>query len=145
MAFCFKYRPLEILDSGTCLPDEPLRLKLIPTNHSSIPLSLNPTSNGKVVLPGKMSLYGLFRYSLTTSPDWLNPSWQVTQRIQRVCQNYNDRQIRRRPEVFSFGIIERPIPLSGLPCQYTMRLLRRLHGVNPNLLTNLIQFLTAAF
>ena len=50
--------PLEILASGTCLPDKPLKLKLTPTHISSIPPFLSPTSNGDRVHLGKMSLYG---------------------------------------------------------------------------------------
>jgi hypothetical protein len=59
MAFRFPSGPLEILASGTCLPDEPLKIRLIPTDISSITSSLNPTSNGEVVHPRKMSFYGL--------------------------------------------------------------------------------------
>ena len=51
--------PLEILDSGTCLPDKPLNLRLTPNPISSILPSLSPTSNDDVVHPGKMSLSGL--------------------------------------------------------------------------------------
>jgi hypothetical protein len=59
MAFRFRSGPLEILASRFCLPDEPLRLRLIPTDLPSIPSSLNLTSNGKVVHPRIMSLSGL--------------------------------------------------------------------------------------
>ena len=48
--------PLEVYVSGPCLLDEPLKLRLIPIDLSSIPFFLNPTSNGEVVHPGKMSL-----------------------------------------------------------------------------------------
>ena len=43
------------------------------------------------------------------------------------------------------GKVGRPVPLSGLPHPETMRPLRRLDGVSPNLFANLIQSLTGAF
>ena len=57
--FLFPYDSLEVFVSGFCLPDEPLKLRLTPTDLSSTPTFLNPTSNGEVVHPGKMSLHGL--------------------------------------------------------------------------------------
>jgi len=50
---------LEVLASETCLLDEPLKLRLTPINFSSIPIILDPTSNGDVVHPRKMSISGL--------------------------------------------------------------------------------------
>ena len=80
-----------------------------------------------------------FGYSLTTSADRPNPSWQVTQRIRMVRQNYNNKQIRLRPGVFTLGIIGRPIPLLALPCPGTVRPLHLPDGVGPNLFANLTQ------
>jgi hypothetical protein len=84
-------------------------------------------------------------YSLTTCPDQLNPSWQITQRIWMVCQSYNGRQIWLRPGVFTCGIIGRPLPLLALPRLGIVRPLQRLDGVSLNLCANLTQSLTAAF
>ena len=57
--FPFPDDPLEVLVFGTCLPNELLKLRLIPIDLSSIQTFLNLTSNGEVVHLGKMSLYGL--------------------------------------------------------------------------------------
>jgi hypothetical protein len=63
---------------------------------------------------GRCSLMTSFRHPFTTSPDWPNPCWQVTQRRRRVLQNYNDKQIRLHPRISSSEITGRPVPLSGL-------------------------------
>ena len=45
-----------------------------------------------------------FRYSLTTSPNQLNPAWQVTQRIRNVCSELQQ-QINLDPlGVYKSGI-----------------------------------------
>ena len=85
-----------------------------------------------------------FRYSLTTSLDRPNPTWQVTQRIRRECRNYNNGQIRLWPWIFLSGITGRPVPLSGLPRPNIVRPHWQLDGVSPNLFANLTQSLTAA-
>ena len=120
---------------GLAFSDEPLKLRFIPIDLTSIPTSLDPTSNDDVVHPEKMSHYGLLSYSLTTTPDQFNLSWQVTQRIQMVC----------RPRVSASGIIGRPVPLLALPRPGTVRPLWRQDGVSSNLFANLIQSLMATF
>ena len=56
---------------------------------------------GRWFIQGRCPFMASFRYPLTTSPDRPNPSWQVTQRIRRMCRDYNDEQIRLRPGVSS--------------------------------------------
>ena len=59
----------------------------------SMPTYLYSTSNDDLVHPVKTLLSG-------QNPDWPNPSWQVTQRIQMVSRNYNDKKVKIRPEIY---------------------------------------------
>ena len=124
--------PLEILVSGTCLPDEPLKLRFTPTDLSSIPTSLNPTSNGDVVHPRKMPLYGhlpVFSHNQsvlaghTENPDGV--------------PNVQQQQIRLRLGVFTSEITGRPVLLLALPRPKIVRPHRLPDGVCPNLFPNL--------
>ena len=96
-------------------------------------------------IQGRCPFLASFMYSLKTNPDRPTPSWQVTQRIQMVCRNYNGKQIRLRPGVFTSGITGRPVPLSGLPHLGLVRPLRLPDGVSPNVFANLAQSLTGLF
>jgi hypothetical protein len=100
---------------------------------------------GRWFIQGRCHFMASFRNSLTTSPDRPNPSWHVTQRIQKMCRNYNDIQIRLRPGVYTSEITGRPITLHALPRRGTVRPLQRLDGVSPNLFTNLTRSLTTTF
>ena len=102
--------PLEILVFGTCLPDEPLKLRFTPIDLSSIPTSLNPTSKGDVVHPRKMPLYGhlpVFSHNQsvlaghTENPDGV--------------PNVQQQQIRLRLGVFTSEITGRPVLLLTTP------------------------------
>ena len=58
IGFLFPDEHLGILAYGIGLPNEPLNLRLTPIPILSIPIFLSPTSNGFLVHPWTMSLYG---------------------------------------------------------------------------------------
>ena len=114
MSFPFLDGYLEVLSSGTYLPDEPLKLRLTPTSTSS-----TPTSNDDLSHPRKM-----FRYSLTTSPDKIRPGRSHKEFV-TYTQNYNDRLIRIRPRPINPGELGDPYRSSNSPFQIFWDLIRR--------------------